>query len=362
MLFAVLCGVAALSPTAGRAQSAVDYAAPVSWLCLPGRSDACSAPLTSTVISADTGEPSRRNYSPDSSAPIDCFYVYPTVSRDPTPNADMTPGPEERRVATTQLARFGARCRTFAPLYRQTTITALLGGVQGADRELAYGDVRAAWRYYLAHQNSGRGIVLVGHSQGSRLLARLIAEEIDGKPVQQRLVSAIIPGTDVQVPVGKDVGASFKTVPLCRHADQIGCVIAYSSYLATDPPGSDARFGKAAGPGLAYACVNPGALVDDGTLDAELPTTGEVAKVLATTFVENPGLISATCTTAGDRTFLAVSIKPTGAAAPALTRALTALDARAPGWGLHGVDVNLALGDFIDIVGRQGRAWAAKTR
>ena len=183
-LFVLLWSIAALSPTVGRSQTGVDYSAPSSWLCLPGRSDACSAPLTSTVVSPANGALSKRVYGPDPTAPIDCFYVYPTVSQEPAANADMTPGPEEQHVAAEQLARFGARCRTFAPLYRQTTIAAMRGAVQGADHELAYGDVLAAWRYYLAHDNHGRGVVLIGHSQGAHLLVRLIAEEIDGKPAR----------------------------------------------------------------------------------------------------------------------------------------------------------------------------------
>ena len=38
--------------------------------------------------------------------PIDCFYVYPTVSLDPGGNSDMTAGPEERNVIRAQFARF----------------------------------------------------------------------------------------------------------------------------------------------------------------------------------------------------------------------------------------------------------------
>ncbi len=361
-LLAVLCGFAALWPTSSRAATSVDYSAPSNWLCRPGRADACGTPLTSTVVSPAGGGLVKRTYAPDPAAPIDCFYIYPTVSEEPTANADMTAGPEEQHAAAEQFARFGAKCRTFAPIYRQTTIKAMRREIQGADRELAYADVRAAWRSYLARDNHGRGVVLVGHSQGASLLARLIAEEIDGKPIQRLLISAIIPGTGVQVPVGKDVGGSFKHVPLCHGADQTGCVIAYSTYLATDPPAPGAYFGKADGPKTTYACVNPGALVDDGVLDSELPTVGEVAKMLGTDFVENPGLISANCVTAGDRSFLAISLKPTGVGAAGLIRALTALQARDPPWGLHVIDVNLTLGDLVEIVGRQGQAWMAKSR
>ena len=56
---------------------------------------------------------------------------------------------------------------------------------------LGYEDVRAAWRYYLAHDNGNRGIVLIGHSQGTVILTELIRREIEGTPVQSRIVSAL---------------------------------------------------------------------------------------------------------------------------------------------------------------------------
>jgi hypothetical protein len=314
------------------------------------------------VVAPTGGALTRKTYAPDPAAPIDCFYVYPTVSREPTANADMTASPEVQHAAAEQFARFSSVCRPYAPLYRQTTTAALDGRVQGADRAMAYGDVLAAWRSYLAHDNHGRGVVLVGHSQGSRLLEQLLAEEFDGKPAQRLLVSAIVPGMDLQVPNGADVGASFHHIPLCRSADQAGCIIAYSSFMAGLPPGPDAYFGKSGGPGTHDACVNPGALIDDGVLDSELPTVGRVADALGTPLVENPGLISAVCSTIGDETFLAISIKPTGVGAMTLNRALTEGASRAPNWGLHNVDINLTLGDLVQIVSRQGKAWQAQKR
>ena len=47
----------------------------------------------------------------------DCFYVYPTISRDPTDNSDLVPGIEEQAVAAVQLARFASVCKTYAPIY-----------------------------------------------------------------------------------------------------------------------------------------------------------------------------------------------------------------------------------------------------
>ena len=97
-------------------------------------------------------------------------------------------------------------------------------------------------------------------------------------------------------------------------------------------------------------------------LDPVLPTTGRVADVLGTPLVENPGMISAACTTASDRSYLAITVKPSGPGAATLERALDYLDARRPGWGLHALDINLTLGDLMEIVGRQGKAWIAQRR
>ncbi len=84
-------------------------------------------------------------------------------------------------IAEYQAARFSQHCRMFAPVYRQSTMTSLVLGLVGLPRQQGpgYADVRAAWRDYLAHDNHGRGVVLIGHSQGSFVLRQLIADEIE---------------------------------------------------------------------------------------------------------------------------------------------------------------------------------------
>src|SRR5262249_3407438 len=171
-------------------QTKNDYSKGETWLCRPDRQDACAAELTTTIVAAN-GKLTEEKWQANPKAPIDCFYVYPTVSGDPTPNSDMNTGPEERSVVQHQFARFGSQCRPYAPLYRQVTLTALRSIMSGkpmaADRALAYNDVLDAWKYYLEHDNQGRGVVLIGHSQGSSVLIQLIKNEIDGKPVQDRI-------------------------------------------------------------------------------------------------------------------------------------------------------------------------------
>jgi len=107
-----------------------DYSKAETWLCRPGRHDACDVDLTTTVISA-SGKLTREPWTANPKAPIDCFYVYPTVSLDPTPNSDMIAGDEELNVVRVQAARFGSQCRVYAPLYRQVTLTALRAFLAG---------------------------------------------------------------------------------------------------------------------------------------------------------------------------------------------------------------------------------------
>ena len=101
----------------------------------------------------------------------------------------------------------------------------------------------------MAHYNNGRPIVFIGHSQGTMMLTRLIAAEVDPNPsLRSQLVSALLIGGNVKVPMGQDVGGDFQNIPACRSATQTGCVVAYSSF--DEPPPADSFFGKVGvGPG-----------------------------------------------------------------------------------------------------------------
>ncbi|MBV9510367.1 MAG: DUF3089 domain-containing protein, partial [Caulobacteraceae bacterium] len=69
---------------------AIDYSNPSNWLCRPDQDEACAGPLKAAVLSL-AGAMTKRDLPPAAhDPPVDCFYVYPTVSREPWPNADMT--------------------------------------------------------------------------------------------------------------------------------------------------------------------------------------------------------------------------------------------------------------------------------
>ena len=384
--FVLFAGLAAIATSLIFAQTAPqptpppnDYRDGKSWLCRPGlNGDACDVDLTTTVISAD-GKLTRETWTADANAPVDCFYVYPTVSTDPTPNSDMLADAAELNVIRQQFARFGSVCRRYAPMYRQVTLAGLrtlLAGRGGSlDHGLQYDDVRDAWQSYLEHDNQGRPFVLIGHSQGSFILAELIRREIDGKPVQARMVSAIIPGATIAVPRGKDVGGAFQHVPVCRSASQTGCVIAYSSFRSTLPPPANTRFGKVADANLVAACANPAALGGGpGELHAYLSKDGgsivgasapkpwvTPERPIDTPWVSVPGMLTARCTSNENATYLEVTVhaSPTGRRADDIAGDLSFNGQVAADWGLHLVDVNLAMGNLVDIVGQQSNAWLA---
>ncbi len=355
-----------------------DYGKGENWLCRPGRQDACAVDLSTTVISA-SGKLTPESWTADPNAAIDCFYVYPTVSTDPGGNSDMIAGPEEKAVVRAQFARFASKCRPFAPVYRQVTLTALAAVLSGApipvDRALAYNDVLDAWNYYLEHENHGRGVVLIGHSQGALVLTQLIRNEIDGKPVQARIISALLLGASVSVPKGKDVGGIFQHVPLCHADSQTGCVISYASFRASAPPGAGTRFGKATLENMIAACTNPAALGGgSGELHAYLGTHGsgivadaeaepgpwvKPAQAINTPFVSVPGLLTAECVSNDSGSYLAVSVHgdPAGPRASDIVGDVVVNGQVLGEWGLHLIDVNLAMGNLLDIVGQQSKSY-----
>jgi hypothetical protein len=369
----------ACAATAIAQSSKNDYSDGKNWLCRPGRQDACAVDQTTTIVAAD-GTLTREEWKANPAAPIDCFYVYPTVSTDPGGNSDMIAGAEENGVVRAQLARFASQCRVYAPLYRQATLTALRAAATASpiavDRALGYNDVLDSWNYYLQHDNNGRGVVLIGHSQGSGVLTQLMRAEIDGKPVQAKIISALLLGTSLPVPKGKDVGGAFQHIPLCHAATQTGCVITYASFRSTIPPPENSRFGHVQGENMEAACTNPAALGGgSGGLHAYLASGGRSIvgssaeprawvtppKPIETPFVSVPGLLTAQCVSNEKGSYLEVTVhgNPADPRTDDIVGDVMANGQPNASWGLHLIDVNLSMGNLVDIVREQGKTFLA---
>jgi hypothetical protein len=333
--------------------------ATTTWLCEPGAAadrNPCVGDLTTTVVAAD----GRRSVHParaNPRAPIDCFYVYPTVSAASGANAPLALEPAVTNVARFQARPFSRACRVYAPLYRQITSAGWAAALGDPSVfRTAYRDVRGAWREYLRRHNRGRGVVLIGHSQGTAILRRLVHDEIDLRPrVRRRLVSALLIGGNVQVRRGRDAGGDFRRVRACRRRAQAGCVVAYSTFDAPPPPGAAfSRVGDAisrvigldGGKRLQVLCTNPAAPGSGREAPLRTLTTGS-----ATAWVEYPGLYAARCRTQGDATWLNVR------SAPSDPRAAAGFPVLSAARGLHLFDVNLALGDLVGLVRTQGATW-----
>ena len=154
-------------------------------------------------------------------------------------------------------------------MYRQQTLAALAGGGSAEALQLAYSDIEEAWLEYLRRHNDGRGFVLLGHSQGTRMLRQLLRKVIDpDATVRRRLISGVLLGGNVTVRKGSTAGGDFQNVPACTREAQTGCVFAWSTFNETPPSNSrygrvpakdDSGLGFPAGDGFQIACPNPAA-------------------------------------------------------------------------------------------------------
>jgi hypothetical protein len=369
----LLACVALAAPSAAPAAS-------TTWLCKPGlKNDPCTFGLDTTRTTPSGKVLGTQKVRRARDRKVDCFYVYPTVSDEKGPQASKAIRPELRAIARFQAARYSRDCRVFAPVYRQITLQGIgvggSGGVTAAITESAYRDVRDAWREYLRRDNDGRGVVLIGHSQGTFQLRRLIKEEIDPKAsARRRLVSALLLGGNVLVRKGSDRGGDFKRIRACRSRDQLGCVVAFSIFNAPVP--EDARFGRTGGrsfsapvPGTEVLCTNPAALgggsapITPVFPTEPFPTSTTIGlgnsaigfrfpdpKVITTPWVSTPRAYRASCSSKGGADVLQVKSRN---GAPVLTPLPD------PTWGLHLTDANLPLGNLADLVRAQARNYVA---
>lgn len=366
-MLAVLTALVA-APAPAQPAAAPDYSKPANWLCLPGRADVCSKPLATTALNPN-GYGSTGPSTVAKKPPVDCFYIYPTVSGDPGMNSDLVPDNAEKAAAEVQFARFAGVCRTFAPLYRQMTVASIAAYATGADiagpAKLAYGDVVAAWRDYIRNRNQGRPFVLIGHSQGSLMLNQLIANEIEGRPEAARMKLAILAGYNVLVPQGKLVGGSFKKTPLCGRPGQAGCVISWVSFRENNVPPPGAIFGYAAQPGMTVGCVNPARpgsrnwekLDSYWYARSRLPVPGgpivwSTEGPPPTPYLRTEGLVSGECVNDGPRGYLSVrtNADPKDKRTDRIGGEVGMLGFFLPGWGMHLSDIYEAQGDLIRTI------------
>jgi hypothetical protein len=179
--------------------------------------------------------PLRKAYHPDST--VDVFFIYPTTYTDPQKalgwNAPIDDANLNAKTDYTtilfQASIFNEAGRVFSPRYRQANYycyfpkTASDSASALIAFELAYQDIKAAFLYYLEHNNKGRPIIIASHSQGTTHAKRLLKEFFDGKPLQKSLVAAYLVG----MPVEQDY---FNTIKPCNIPTQTGCFTSWRTF------------------------------------------------------------------------------------------------------------------------------------
>ena len=368
MRLPILAALACLVAAGAIARAPVDYTRGAAWLCRPGRADdACgSADLDAIRVDAAgmrTPQPFRAAAAPK----IDCFYVYPTVSDDPTDYSDMVPDQSEIGVVQAQFARFASVCRPFAPVYRQLT-SAGLGRILKARREEQVDIWRPALRRRVGRlarlsrarqprPGRGAGRPQPGHDPAPAPIGRGDRRQARAAPAGRRL-----PGGR---PGAVGPGGSRPR----RHAPPTSHSAARRRKPAASTPGAPTR--RTTPPCAASAdwtprsrrrgCRRPASTRPHRTAAQALwrATLHKPASAPAgdPPWVEAVGGFTAACRADAQGEVLRVSVTPAPYAD--MRRALLVAVQRTPGWGLHTLDVSLAQGNMLDDVAAEARAWPA---
>jgi len=238
-----------------------DYSRRDAWAALPDRADAAD------VVPLNDPFGDRQ-----ATAEVDVFYIHPTTYRgtefwnQPLDDA-ATNAWTDQSVIARQAAVFNACCRIYAPRYRQASASGVYAPPEMHARgayDLAWGDVRSAFLYYLEHWNHGRPFILAGHSQGAEHIRRWL-EEFGADP---RLRARLVVAYPIGIPFSEGVvDRVMHGIGPCRSRTETGCFVTWNTFA---PGGSGGpamaknadqryheRFGADATGSSAVICVNP---------------------------------------------------------------------------------------------------------
>lgn len=162
----------------------------------------------------------------------DLFIVCPTVDLGTDGHTNMSLTDENIKGNFTgalnmQRGIYEKNCRMYAPYYRQATLADYTLPRQDAAAyfDLAYSDVRAAFLYYMHHENNGRPFVLSGFSQGAEMCLRLLKEFGNEDFVKDNMVACYAIGWRFT----PQEAAEYPYIQPAKCADDLGKVIIFNS-------------------------------------------------------------------------------------------------------------------------------------
>lgn len=162
----------------------------------------------------------------------DIFYIYPTLNiekKDFRWNVPVTDSIQNVKVIDKavyfQASAFLNAGKLYVPYYRQAHLRSYVLYEKGGKEalSLAYSDVKEAFKTYLEKYNNGRPIIIASHSQGTTHAIQLLKEFFDGKPLQNKLVAAYLPG----IAINKN---AFKTIQIMTNSTEIGGFVSWNTF------------------------------------------------------------------------------------------------------------------------------------
>jgi hypothetical protein len=164
--------------------------------------------------------------------PADIFFIHPTTfdagrwndSIDDRRSANFL----DRVIIPNYAGPFAPVGRVFAPRYRQANLYSMLTMREDAReaRAFAYGDILAAFEFYMKTYNKGRPFIIAGVEQGGTLADRLVRDAVVYNPTRVKKLAAVYAMETGLAPERYGLGAS---VPACSRRDQAGCIVAWIS-------------------------------------------------------------------------------------------------------------------------------------
>jgi hypothetical protein len=205
-----------------------------------------------TLVAPDTVTKTFVHVDYDTTSNFDVFCIYPTTfPHDPSLDSTMAlnypiHGLEKAaarvalRLEFSQYVQFG---RIYAPYYRQANLLALglpnipqsIRQKQAAILDTAVTDVLGAFDYYMKHDNNGKRVILLGHSQGAIMLAMML-RKMECTPVFQpylnKIFLCILVGMECGPYVAKNslTGGWWQNIPICQDPLDTACVMSWATH------------------------------------------------------------------------------------------------------------------------------------
>lgn len=162
----------------------------------------------------------------------DLFIICPTVDLGTDGHTNMSLADEQTKASfvgalNMQRGIYDADCRMYAPYYRQAVLADYDLPANEAEPyfNLAYKDVRAAFVYYMQHENNGRPFVLAGFSQGAEMCLRLLKEFGNESFVKNNMVACYAIGWRFT----PQEAAEYPYIQPAKCAEDLGKVIIFNS-------------------------------------------------------------------------------------------------------------------------------------